>query len=160
MPDYGYRPSQNFERVLRDAEDQMEKARELKERMAEVVGRGEAADGRISAEFRQQGGLTALDLDPRVLRLSADELSLEIRTAVNAAAQDYQTKAMQVGGELFGGSGEGAERLTDARAAMAQMEKLGDGFARQMKEVLQELTVQQQRTRGAMGQIRDPRRTS
>src|SRR5690242_3990821 len=103
----------------------MDKARELKERMAEVVGRGEAADGRISAEFRQQGGLTALDLDPRVMRLSTEELSLAIRDAVNAAAQDYQTKATQVGGELFGGAGESVEKLTDPKAALAQMEKLG-----------------------------------
>lgn len=136
----------------------MGKVRELKERMAEVVGRGEAADGRISAEFRQQGGLTALDLDPRVLRLSAAELSLEIRAAVNAAAQDYQTKATQAGGELFGGTGEGAGKVMDPKAALAQMEKLGDGFARQMKEVLQELTVQQRRAKGAMEQLRDPRR--
>lgn len=157
MPDYGYQPGQNFESALRSAEDQMSKARELKERMAEVVGRGDAADGRISAEFRQEGGLTALDLDPRVMRLSSAELSLEIRAAVNAAAHDYQTKATQVGSELFGGTEGSAERLTDARVALAEMEKLGDGFARQMKEVLQELTVQQQRVRGAVGQMRDPR---
>ena len=156
MADFGYVPDRDFERALRNSEDQLSKATELKERMVEVVGRGEAADGRISAEFRSVGGLTALDLDPRVMRLSSDELSLEIRAAVNAAAKDFQTKIGQVGGELFGTS-EDAKRLTDPKTALAQAEKLGNDFATQMKDVLRELTVQQQRAKSAMEQIRDPR---
>ncbi len=157
MTDPGYVPSQNFERFLRDAEDEMARAEELKARMAEVVGRGEAADGRIRAEFQSVGGLTALDLDPRALRLSSDELSLEIRAAVNAAAHDFQHQLSQAGSELFGGTEEDAQKLADPKVALAKAEKLGNDFAVQMKDVLRELTVQQQRAKGAMEQIRDPR---
>jgi DNA-binding protein YbaB len=157
VADRGYVPGPEFERVFRSAEDQLAKVKELKARMAEVVGRGEAADGRVSAEFKKDGGLTALDLDPRVMRLPAAELSLEIRAAVNAAAQDYQTRISQVGGELFGGTEQGAARMADPKVALAEVEKLGEGFATQMKDVLRELTVQQRRARGATEQLRDQR---
>lgn len=153
----GYVPGPEFERVFRGAEDQMAKVKELKARMADVVGRGEAADGRVSAEFKKDGGLTVLDLDPRVMRLPAAELSLEIRAAVNAAAQDYQTKISEVGEELFGGTEQGAATMADPKVALAEVEKLGEGFATQMKDVLRELTVQQRRARDAIEQLRDPR---
>ena len=158
MTDPGYIPGQSFERFIRDAESQMSKAEELKARMAEVVGRGESADGRVIAEFQSDGGLTALDLDPRTLRLSSGELSLEIRAAVNAAASDFQQKLSQVGGELFGGTDDDARKLADPKKALAEAEKLGNDFAVQMKDVLRELTVQQQRAKGAMEQTAaDPR---
>ncbi len=157
VTDPGFVPGPGFERFLRDAENQMSKAEELKQRMAEVIGKGEAADGRITAEFQSVGGLTALDLDPRVLRLSSAELSLEIRAAVNAAAADFQQKLGQVSGELFGVTDETAQKLTDPKVALAEAEKLGNDFAVQMKDVLRDLTVQQQRAKGAMEQIRDPR---
>ncbi len=159
MTDFGYVPGKKMDDALRTAEDQMVRMRELRERMADVVGQGEAADGRITAEFRQEGGLTALDLDPRVLRLPSAELSLEIRAAVNAAAQDFQTKVTQAGGELFGGAEDAAARLAEPKAALAQMEKLGNDFAVQMKDVLRELTTQQQRAKGAVQEIRGPRQS-
>lgn len=156
MSNFGYTPGPDFERFLRTAEDGRSRLQEMKERIAEVVGRGEAADGRISAEFRTEGGLTALDLDPRVLRLPSDELSREIRTAVNAAAQDYQDKVRAVSAELFGGENAAEQITRNPQAAMAEVEKLADGFAVQMRELVRELTTQQQRARAAMQQLLDP----
>lgn len=157
MTGYGYAPNQGFERFLREAEDQMSKAQAMKERLAEVVGRGESADGKISAEFKTDGGLTALDLNPRVLRLSSAELSQEIRAAVNAAAQDFQDKTGEVSREFFGGAETDPQKFFDPKAAMAEMEKLGNSFAGQMKDLLREVGAQQQRAKSAMEELRDPR---
>jgi DNA-binding protein YbaB len=146
-----------FERMARQAEPGMHKVAEMRQRINDIVGRAAAADGRITAEFTSAGGLSALDLDPRVLRLPSRQLSQEIRTAVNAAAKDFQSRLTEAGGELFGMTGgslapngpAAAERFQDPAAAMAQVEKIGNEFAGQMRDLLQELIVQQRRTREA-----------
>jgi DNA-binding protein YbaB len=155
-----------FERVLREAENSLPKVGEMRERIREIVGKGEAAGGRITAEYSSEGGLSALQIDPRALRLPSDELSQEIRAAVNAAAKDFQGQLSQVSGELFGQKGEApdpndpkaAEQILDPSAALAQVEKLGDAFAGQMQGLLRELNVQQQRAKDAAEQYRKPGR--
>ncbi|HEX6473148.1 MAG TPA: YbaB/EbfC family nucleoid-associated protein [Streptosporangiaceae bacterium] len=168
MAEFGV-AGEGLERIMRDAEDGTAKAREMRERIGQVIGRGEAADGRITAEFTNAGGLSALSLDPRVLRLTSAELSREIMAAVNAATKDFQEQLIRVGGELFGGGAGGAggrdagERprpedakpFQDPATALRHLEKMGDSFAGQMKDLLRELTVQQRRAREAAERFRD-----
>ncbi|MET7968680.1 YbaB/EbfC family nucleoid-associated protein [Micromonospora sp. NPDC005305] len=56
-------------------------------------GVGEAADGLVRATAGPPGRITALTLDPRVMRLPSESLAEEIGTAVNAALADLQEKA-------------------------------------------------------------------
>jgi DNA-binding protein YbaB len=150
-----------FERVLRDAENSMPKVGEMRERITAIAGKGEGADGRITAEYSSESGLSALEIDPRALRLPSDELSQEIRAAVNAAAKDFKGRLTQVSGELFGAKGEASDpndpeaaKPLDPSAALAQVEKLGNAFAGQMKDLLRELGAQQQRAKDAAEQYR------
>lgn len=161
MADFGF-AGEGLERILRDAESGMPKLGEMRDRIGELVGKGEAADGRITAEFTSTGGLSALELDPRVLRLPAAELSQEIRAAVNAASKDYQDQLSRVSGDFFGGTAPGdprgaddAKPFQDPAAALAHLDKMGNAFAGQMKDLLRELTVQQQRAKEAAERFRD-----
>jgi DNA-binding protein YbaB len=148
---------EGLERILRDAESGMPKFGHLRERIGELVGKGTAADGRITAEFTSVGGLSALELDPRVLRLPAAELSEEIRSAVNAASKDFQDQLTRASGEFLGGDASSAEPggpqdakpFQDPAAALGQLEKMGNAFAGQMKDLLRELSVQQRRAKDA-----------
>lgn len=167
MPDFGG-VGDGLERILRDAESGLPKVAEMRERIGELVGKGEAADGRITAEFTSGGGVSALELDPRVLRLPIAELSEEIRSAVNAASKDFQDQLTRVSGELFDGAASPAEPrgpqdakpFQDPARALGQLEKMGNAFAGQMKDLLRELSLQQQRAKEAAERYRDIGRDS
>jgi DNA-binding protein YbaB len=167
MPDIGG-VGDGLERILRDAETGLPKITKMRERIGELVGKGEAADGRITAEFTSGDGVSALELDPRVLRLPVAELSNEIRAAVNAASKDFQDQLTRMSSELFGGADSAAEPrgpqdakpFQDPATALGQLEKMGDAFAGQMKDLLRELTVQQQRAKEAAERYRDIGRDS
>ncbi|MGH3392836.1 MAG: YbaB/EbfC family nucleoid-associated protein [Actinomadura sp.] len=154
----------DIEGFLKNAEQNMAKAGQLKDRIAEVKGVGEAADGKIRAEFNSSDGLARLDLDPRALRLPSEELSEEIRSAVNAASKDFQFQLSQVTKSMFGLPEDPMGLIQDPASDMAKVEtharaqaaKLGDAFAGQMKDLLRELGVQQQRAKEAMEGYRGP----
>lgn len=144
-----------FEQFQRDMEQNMGGLGKVQERINDAVGKGEAAEGRIRAEYRTDGGLTALDLDPRALRLPADELSEQIRTAVNAASADFQRQVREASSSMFT-MPENPEQALDASAALASLDKIANGFAGQMKQLAHELGVQQQRAKDAMDNHRGP----
>ena len=57
-------------------------------------GEGTAADGQIRARAGMPGQVTALELDPRTMRLPASELAAQITTAVNAALDDLRAQSV------------------------------------------------------------------
>ncbi|GAA2423115.1 hypothetical protein GCM10010191_38780 [Actinomadura vinacea] len=56
-------------------------------------GRGETADGRIRVVAAPGGEVTSIEMDPRVLRMSSEELSAELVVAVNAALRDLRERS-------------------------------------------------------------------
>lgn len=144
-----------FERYQRDMQEQMGDFTKMQESIKAAVGRGEAADGRVVAEYRSEGGLTKLELDPRAMRLPAAELGEEIRTAVNAAAQDFQTKAREVSAAMFDVPNDPQKPL-DPSKALASLDKIANGFAGQMRDLARELGLQQQRAKEAMDNYKGP----
>jgi DNA-binding protein YbaB len=62
----------------------------LKDRIAEVRGRGEAADGKVVVELSPTGALAGLTIDPRAMRLGSDELAAAILEAAGEAARDVE----------------------------------------------------------------------
>ncbi|MFG1871326.1 YbaB/EbfC family nucleoid-associated protein [Micromonospora arborensis] len=84
---------------------------------------GEAADGRIRVTVGSDGRVSAVDLDPRVLREGSEHLAEELRRAVNAAL-DGQDEA-----------GATTEPMPDLAAMTATVERLQDQGLRQMREI-------------------------
>nr|WP_221380308.1 YbaB/EbfC family nucleoid-associated protein [Actinoplanes polyasparticus] len=62
------------------------------------VGTGEAAEGRVRVRAALPGRIENLELEPSMLRLSAEELAREIESAVNAALADLQGRAVATAG--------------------------------------------------------------
>ncbi|MEH0844677.1 YbaB/EbfC family nucleoid-associated protein [Micromonospora sp. CPCC 205711] len=82
----------------------------------------EAADGRIRVTLGTDARVSAVDIDPRVLREGSEYLAEELRRAVNAAldAQD---------------PGPAAGPAPDLAAMAATVERLQDSGLRQMREM-------------------------
>ena len=59
----------------------------------QAEGRGEAADGMVVVHAVPPGNVSRIELDPRVLRLGADQLVEALTEAVNAALADCRAKA-------------------------------------------------------------------
>ncbi|MDH6461119.1 DNA-binding protein YbaB [Micromonospora sp. A200] len=88
---------------------------------------GEAADGRIRVTLGTDGRVSAIDLDPRVLREGAEHLAEELRRAVNAALDGQDDPAA-------------AEPMPDLAAMTATVERLQDQGLRQMREISQAIS--------------------
>ncbi|MDZ5445626.1 YbaB/EbfC family nucleoid-associated protein [Micromonospora sp. 4G57] len=100
-------------------------------RFAAARGSGDAAGGLVHVELDGTGDLSALDLDPRVMRLPSEDLAAAIREAFGAAraalqaALQEQLAAQPVTlpqglGPLLNDLGFGAQRRLDDLAAAAQ----------------------------------------
>ncbi|TNY35853.1 YbaB/EbfC family nucleoid-associated protein [Thermomonospora catenispora] len=152
MTDFGL--GAGFESFQQDMEAMMGGFTEMRERIKEITGRGEAADGRIVAEYSAEGGLTKLELDPRALRLPSADLAEQIRTAVNAASEDFQRQVRELTSAQFPMSENPEEEGLDPAQALASLDKIANGFASQMRELAHELGVQQQRMQEVMQQYR------
>lgn len=96
------------------------------EEAEEIVGEGEAADGRIRAAAVVGGSLKSIELDPRAMRLPSDELGAQIVVAVNAALEDLKTKVTESAGAALQGF--------DPEALAEQMLELQDQSVRQMSQ--------------------------
>ena len=88
---------------------------------------GEAADGRVRVTLGTDGRVSAVDLDPRVLREGTEHLAEELRRAVNAALDGQDDPAA-------------AEPMPDLAAMTATVERLQDQGLRQMREISQAIS--------------------
>ncbi|WP_285778748.1 YbaB/EbfC family nucleoid-associated protein [Microtetraspora sp. NBRC 13810] len=73
---------------------------DLQESLNAVRGRGEAANGQVTAEVLPSGALGGLRIDPRALRLGADALAEAVLAAAGDATADL---ARQMAGMMTDG---------------------------------------------------------
>ncbi|WP_158581686.1 YbaB/EbfC family nucleoid-associated protein [Actinomadura spongiicola] len=95
-------PEFDFEKILRASERQLADTEKLKSRTAELVGRAESADGRVTIGWGPSGDLAELHIDPRAMREGSEKLAEIIVEVAQAAKQDLQRQLDELTGELFG----------------------------------------------------------
>ncbi|MFC4052742.1 YbaB/EbfC family nucleoid-associated protein [Actinomadura syzygii] len=91
-------------------------------------GRGEAADGLIRATVSADGEIKSIDLAPRAMRMSSEEIGEHVATAVNAAF-----------GDLRAGPAAPLDAAATERLA-AQARELQDMSMRQMRQMAQSIS--------------------
>ncbi|HEX5598539.1 MAG TPA: YbaB/EbfC family nucleoid-associated protein [Micromonosporaceae bacterium] len=112
-----------LEQQLMDARAALSKARAATARAEPQEIETDAAEGRIKVILGADGRISAIDLDPRVLREGVEYLSSELRNAVNAALDDQDADP------------SAGEPVPDLDALHATIEQLQDQSMRQMREM-------------------------
>lgn len=137
----------DFEELLRASRERMAKTGVVRERLRELTGNGESADGRIKVTCTAQDPLAELHIDARAMRLGSQELASEIRTAFRAAKTDLDRQVQQVTQEIYGDEGSPLDAVKDPaelRKSLNDMQEMFGSAGRQAQAVLDQL-------RGALG---------
>ena len=83
----------NLDGLAGYAMQQVEKLRQMQERMGELTGEGRSADGLVVARTGAGGRILDLRVDETVLRSGAARVSADVTAAVTAAQQAYARPA-------------------------------------------------------------------
>lgn len=73
------------ESLVAQHEDRLARLADLRREVAEAAGEAVSADGRVHVRFTEADGIVSLRLDPRALRLPADDLADMVTRTVNEA---------------------------------------------------------------------------
>lgn len=90
MSDFSSFAGADMEATLRQARAQAETIKAMQDELMALVGRGAAADGKVTVEYATGIGMRNLNLDARAMRMGSQELADAITSAVRAAMNDLQ----------------------------------------------------------------------
>lgn len=136
MTGFGDFANIDIDKLLRESQQRFARAAELQERMANLVGRAESEDGRVTATYTTGGGLTALELDPRAMRMASGELAETIKSVIHAAARNLQEQSQEVMVEVFGEDENPMQFLTDRDALESKAQEMQSTYDRTMNDVM------------------------
>ena len=104
------------EDALRASQAALGRADQVREALAGIVGRAEGADGRVVVECTPTEGLTALELDPKAMRMASADLAAAIKATIVAAGADMRSQIQRamadVGAASMPSADEVREQLT------------------------------------------------
>lgn len=121
---------------LKDAERNLDRAKELQERLSSVIGRAESKDGRVKIECANEKGITKVHLDPRALRMASEELAETFTAVAQEAMADLQKQTQAAIREAFGGGKE----AFDLEAARERRKEVDATFRRALGDAQSEMT--------------------
>src|SRR4051812_15084207 len=106
MTDLSSFSSADMEATLKRARIQAEQIRDLQDELMALIGRGEAADGKVSVEYATGIGMQNLQLDPRAMRMASQDLAEAITSAVREAMDDLQRQTRDLTRAKLGDLGD------------------------------------------------------
>lgn len=132
-----YRQIDEAEKQMRDSTQSLGRLQEVRTRMADAVGRGEADGGHIVVEYTT-AGLSELTINPRAMRLPSTELAEAIKEALAAAVKDFRTQSMQALRDAGMAQAEGGER-PDIGQLQAQLTQARERYTGAMRGAARQL---------------------
>jgi DNA-binding protein YbaB len=102
LPDLGKALGVDVSQLAEETRLHAARAAELQARMRGMVGRAESKDGRVRLAFSHQDGLPELVIDPRAMRLGAEELATLIQDLVKEAVGDLDRQRQEARQETYG----------------------------------------------------------
>lgn len=117
------------EAMMREAEARLGNFQSIRPALVDLVGRGEAADGQVAAEWGTDG-LAELELNPRVMRMPSTALADAIKEAIRAARADLSEKTRAVLRDAGVGN-EAPPSIDEVRAQLGRLREQTVDTARQ-----------------------------
>ncbi|QFG27092.1 YbaB/EbfC family nucleoid-associated protein [Actinomadura sp. WMMB 499] len=93
-----------------------------------VRGVGEAGEGRVKVTAVSGGRLEKVEINPRAMRLSAEELGEHLVTAANAALDDLRQNAGDAGGPVVDTERLGKQVEEIQNESLRQMTMISQAF--------------------------------
>ncbi|GAA3260317.1 hypothetical protein GCM10020216_100060 [Nonomuraea helvata] len=87
---------EHAERILRQGRETMRRLQEARSAISAVTGVAQSPDGLIRASADGRGEITALRLDPRVMRLDHEALSKRVTAVLREAQTDAESQAKEI----------------------------------------------------------------
>jgi DNA-binding protein YbaB len=119
------------------------------QKLADLVGKAESEDRRVSVSYTASEGLTGLTIDPRAMRGGSQELAEMILDAVRKAKKDLESQSRTVMRDLFGeDAAETADVMRDPQAIKDRMDAMQATF----ESTLEQSSALVERLRRDLGQ--------
>ncbi|WP_067432491.1 hypothetical protein [Nocardioides jensenii] len=106
------------EQEMRENERKLGEFRKIEPQLAELVGEGFGAEGKVRVTWTQTG-LQDLEFDPRALRLTSGILSREVKVAIAQAIEHLRDQTMEIVNNL----GVATPEMPDPEEAQRQLGK-------------------------------------
>lgn len=82
----------DVEKLAKDADRFFAQVKEMQEAGTAVTARAESGDGRAAVEYSSSEGVRKLEIDPRAMRMSAQELAETILNLIRRAQREVESK--------------------------------------------------------------------
>ncbi len=128
----------NLDRMQQRAGSELAKVQNLRERLGTMVGRAEAADGRVKVEYAPTG-LSMLEIDPRAMRMASTDLADAIKTAVRKAEADLARLTDAAMNDEFGEQENPLNILRNRQNGQRRLDEAQQEFDRKMDKTLSDL---------------------
>ena len=137
----------DLDKILRNADRQMERAVAFQQTLQELTGHAEDEDGLVRAEYGGSG-LKELILHPKAMRLSSGELAARIKEVIAQATADLQEKVAEAMGEAFGEENNPMRFVRDPDGGMEMVRQAESAYNRTYENITGELDKIRQRMEG------------
>ena len=124
---------QGIEANRRNAQGYFSKTLEVQKQLSGLVGRASSGDGRIRVGCTTGAALTELHIDPRAMRMGADELTRTLLDLTAEAQADLKRQTEEIVSEAYGDQNP-ADMFRDPEKFGESLRAMGDAFSGAMGE--------------------------
>ncbi|GAB2458153.1 hypothetical protein [Jatrophihabitans fulvus] len=127
-----YRRLDELDASMRESTKNIERAQQMSDVLAGIVGSAETDDGFVRVECNA-AGVSDLTLNPRAMRMVSEDLAASIRETIDAASADYRKKTLEALQEA-GIMPSPEQQRADIKAATAQLGQAQQELDRSLRE--------------------------
>ncbi|WP_165964402.1 YbaB/EbfC family nucleoid-associated protein [Actinomadura sp. KC216] len=132
----------DLEALMRQSQERMAKLAAVREQMADLKGRAETPDGRVSVVSTAQDPLSEIKIDPRAMRMGSEELAAAIQETARLARQDLDAQVQELTAGTYGDEGNPLDALKNQDALKKSLTDMQDIFkdaGRRSEQMMEEL---------------------